>query len=425
MSFRLVFAGLVQAPPLICVAVPLLNPILDLHAIRMRTDMNPRSSGQPRPLHVMHLLNKFGVGGMEVGITKLVNGLDPAKVVSSICSCRPGDTLKERLRPDVRLYEFNRREGNDPVWVLRLYSLLRRTRPDVLHTHRWATLCEGLLAARLAGVPYVVHGEHGTLETRSRNAPIQRAVWNRVDKVLSVSSRLAERMSGQIAFPLERIQVIRNGADLARFTPAFRAEARTALGLRAEELVIGTVGRLVPVKDQATMLRAFALLKAEGLSFTGILAGTGPLREQLEALALSLKLDNVRFLGNRDDVPQVLAAMDIFVLSSESEGLSNTIQEAMATSLPVIATHVGGADELVDHDQTGLLVPPRDPRRIADAIVTLTRDAGKRRQMASAAGEKARRQFGLERMLREYERMYLDLPAKASAVVAHVRTYEA
>jgi glycosyltransferase involved in cell wall biosynthesis len=124
-------------------------------------------------------------------------------------------------------------------------------------------------------------------------------------------------------------------------------------------------------------------------------------------------------------VPQVLAAMDIFVLSSESEGLSNTIQEAMATGLPVIATHVGGADELVDHDQTGLLVPPRDPQRIAEAIVSLIRDTGKRQQMARAAGEKARRHFGIERMLREYERMYLDLAEKTSAVVGRVRTYEA
>ncbi len=373
----------------------------------------------------MHLLNKFGVGGMEVGITKLVNGLDPATVVSSICSCRPADSLKERLRPDVRLYEFNRREGNDPVWVLRLYRLLRRIRPDILHTHRWATLCEGLLAARLAGVPYIVHGEHGTLETRPRNAPIQRAVWRRVDKVLSVSSRLAERMSEQLAFPLDRIHVIRNGADLARFDPRFRVEARASLGIGPNDFVIGTVGRLVAVKDQATLLRALALLKTGGLSFKAIFAGTGPLREQLESLAASLKLDNVRFLGNRDDVPQVLAAMDIFVLSSESEGLSNTIQEAMATGLPVVATHVGGADELVDHDRTGLLVPPRDPQRIAEAIVTLVRDSGKRHQMGAAAALQARQDFGIERMLREYERMYLDVATNTPAVMGYVRTHEA
>src|SRR5688572_26512992 len=123
-------------------------------------------STTPRPVRVMHLLHTFGVGGMEVGITKLVNALDRSRVVSSICSCCPGDSLKERLAPGVQLFEFNRRNGNDPLLVGRLVRLLRRERPDVLHTHRWATLCEGLVAARVAGVPYVVHGEHGTLETR-------------------------------------------------------------------------------------------------------------------------------------------------------------------------------------------------------------------------------------------------------------------
>ena len=183
------------------------------------------------PVRVMHLLHTFGVGGMEVGITKVVNSLDPSRVSSSICSCCPGDSLKQRLRPDIPLFEFNRRPGNDPVLVGRLYRLLRRERPHVLHTHRWATLCEGLIAARLAGIPLIVHGEHGTLETRAHNVKVQRWVWGRVDQVLSVSSRLAERMARDVGFPLERITVIRNGVDLDRFKPGDRLAARAALGL--------------------------------------------------------------------------------------------------------------------------------------------------------------------------------------------------
>jgi glycosyltransferase involved in cell wall biosynthesis len=232
-------------------------------------------------------------------------------------------------------------------------------------------------------------------------------------------------MSAQVGFRIERIHVIRNGVDLGRFDNSTRAASRAALGLRPDELVLGTVGRLVPVKDQATMLRAFAILKAAGLAFTALIAGTGPLREQLESLAAILKLDNVRFLGNRDDVPQVLAAMDIFVLSSESEGLSNTIQEAMATGLAVVATHVGGADELVDHERTGLLVPPHDPQKIAEAIGLLVRNAAWRQNLATAAAEKARREFGIDRMLQEYERMYLDVGTQTGEVVGCVRPHEA
>src|SRR5688572_25222016 len=165
----------------------------------------------------MHVIYRFAVGGMEVGVTKLVNGLDATRVESSICSSVPGDSLKGRLRAGVNLFELNRQRGNDPRFIGDLYRLFKRDRPHVVHTHGWGTLLEGTIAARLAGVPFVVHGEHGTLQTRWRNAWVQRRVWHRVDRLLSVSSRLAERMSREIEFPLERITIIRNGLDLERF----------------------------------------------------------------------------------------------------------------------------------------------------------------------------------------------------------------
>jgi sugar transferase (PEP-CTERM/EpsH1 system associated) len=384
-----------------------------------------RPDGRERPLRVMHLLHTFGVGGMEVGITKLVNSLDRSRIASSICSCRPGDSLKQRLRPDIPLYEFNRREGNDPRLVVQLVRLFRAKRPDVIHTHRWATLLEGLIAARLAGVPFVVHGEHGTLETRRHNALVQRTVWNRVDRVLSVSSRLAERMARDIGFRVDRIQVIRNGVDLERFKPEQRLEARASFGLEPHQIVIGSVGRLVPVKDQATLLRALALLRTSGFSFMGVLAGAGPLHGELQSLAAALNLDNVSLLGNRNDVERVLGALDVFVLSSLSEGLSNTIQEAMATGLPVVATRVGGADELVEHEHTGCLVPPGDPRALAEAIASLVRDPARRQRFAQAGIERARQHFGLDRMIREYEQMYLDLSRRRPAVLGYAQANEA
>jgi sugar transferase (PEP-CTERM/EpsH1 system associated) len=383
------------------------------------------SAERTAPVRVMHLLHTYSVGGMEVGITKLVNALDSRRVTSSICSCRPGDSLKDRLRPDVRVFELNRREGNDLVLVAQLYRLLRRERPDVLHTHRWATLGEGLLAARLAGVPIVVHGEHGTLETRDRNRLVQRWLWNRVDRVLSVSSRLGERMSDEVGFPLERIHVIRNGVDLQRYHPRRRAEARAMFGFSEGQLIIGTVGRLVPVKDQATLLRALACLRQQGLRFSGVIAGGGRLRDELMALARTLGLSDVHFLGNRDDVERVLAAYDIFVLSSESEGLSNTIQEAMSTALPVVATHVGGADELVEDGRTGFLVPPRDAEALAARIRAIAEDAPLRLEMGAGGRRRAEAHFGIDRMIRDYERLYLSLAARRMAGAMYPRTYEA
>lgn len=361
------------------------------------------------PIRVMHLVYRFGVGGMELGVTKLVNSLDGERVCSSICSSCPGDDLKTQLRPGVRLFELNRRDGNDPLFVAQLYRLLRRERPDVLHTHSWGTLLEGLIAARLAGVPTIVHGEHGTLQTRGRNIRVQRWTWGRVDRLLSVSSRLAERISHQIGFPLDRIQVIRNGVDLDRFTPRDSSSAKRALGLNPDELLIGTVGRLVPVKDQTTLIDALGILRDRGVPFSAAIAGTGPLRDQLARHAQALQLPQIHLLGNRHDIESVLNAYDIFVLSSRSEGLSNTIQEAMASGLPVIATRVGGADELVQEHETGLLVPPKDPVAMADALESLARDVGRRQQLAIAGRNRAATYFGLERMVRAYEHLYLGL----------------
>jgi len=373
----------------------------------------------------MHLLHTFGVGGMEVGITKLVNGLDGARVTSTICSCCPGDSLKERLRPDVRLFELDRRPGNDIALVTKLYSLMRRERPHVLHTHRWATLCEGVIAARLAGVPFVVHGEHGTLETRPLNVRVQRWMWKRVDRVLSVSSRLAERMSRDVGFPLDRITVIRNGVDLDRFTPLKRGPARAALGIAAADLVIGSVGRLVAVKDQATLLRALAIVRDAGVTFRGVIAGTGPLRAELEGLRGQLGLSSVELLGNRNDVDTVLATFDVFVLSSVSEGLSNTIQEAMATGVPVVATRVGGADELVQENRTGLLVPSSDPQSMADAILRLARDRAARGAMGAAGRERAEAMFSIRGMMRGYEELYIDVVTSRASRYGTVNVSEA
>lgn len=370
------------------------------------------------PVRVMHLVYSFGFGGMEVGVAKLSNAIDPALVSVSICSGRPSEALKYRLRPEVAFFELGRRQGNDPGLVMRLVRLLRRERPHILHTHGWATLIEGLVASRLAGVPVVIHGEHGTLELRQVNRWVQRWAWGRATQVMAVSSRLAERMERHMGFPASRIRVIRNGVDTVRFSPALRDMARGELGIEPGTVVVGTAGRLVPVKDQATLLRAWALLKQRGVPFVGVIAGKGALKEDLEALAASLGLDNVRFLGNRSDVERVMAALDVFILSSVSEGLSNTIQEAMASGLPVVATDVGGADELVVPGETGLLVPPSDPKAMADALESVMRDEALRVRMGQASRARTEQVFALDGMVRDYTQMYRDLDPRRSGLTS-------
>lgn len=375
------------------------------------------SSEAQAPVRVMHVVFNLLPGGMELGVIKLVNGLDPARVRSAICSTRAAGSIKALVGPATPVYELRRREGNDPALVWRLFRLFRRVQPHVVHTHAWGTLVEGILAARLAGVPAVVHGEHGTLQLHGYQRWIQRHAWARADRVLSVSSRLAERMSAETGFPLSRIATIRNGVEVSRFDRTTRAAARAALGVPADTLVAGTAGRLVPVKNHRALLDALQRLQQRGITPMLLVAGDGPLRDGIAQQAAALGLERqVRLLGHRPDIETVLAALDVFVLPSASEGLPNTVLEAMASGVPVVATHVGGVDELVEHGETGLLTPPGATGALARAIEDLLRDPARRAAMAAAARRRARAEFDLDAMIRTYEALYLDLGA------AHVRT---
>jgi len=370
------------------------------------------ASGRVR---VLHVVPQFRLGGMEQGIVKLANGLPPTRIATAICSFESEiDGIADSLQAPIAVHALGRRRGNDPVLVWRLVRLLRKERPAIVHSHGWGTLCETYIAARTAGVRYFVHSEHGTMELRRRNLCVQRAVWSLADRVLAVSSTLADRMARKTGFARERIQVIVNGADVKRFDAIERADARRCLDIAPGTFVIGTVGRLVPVKDQETLLGAVAQLRSSGVPCLALVAGDGPLLGALEARAVSLGIDTaVRFLGRRADVAPILAALDVFVLTSASEGLPNCVLEAMASGLPVVSTAVGGVREVVEEGVTGLLAAAGDVRRIADHLAMLAREPAVARQMGACGRARAREDFSLERMLERYERLYLDLAAPA------------
>lgn len=371
-----------------------------------------RQRGAVGPIRVMHLVFTLGPGGMEHGVVKIVNGLDPSRVVSSICSTTPADRqMCAQLHGGVPVFALNRRKGNDPGIVWAIARLLRRERPHVLHTHAWGTLLEGLVAGRLARVPAIIHGEHGTLQLRSRQLAAQRWGWRQVDQLLSVSSRLAERMSADVGIPLDRIRVIRNGVDLTRFGGAQANGTRAAWGGPDDgSVVLGAIGRLVDVKDHARLVDAVHLLRARGCRVRAVIAGEGPLRGALEARIVGLGLEPyVRLLGHRADVETVFADLDVFVQPSKSEGMSNTTLEAMASGLPVVSTRVGGADELVVDGVTGLLVPPQDAGRLADALERLVGDETARHAMGRAGRSRAHGEFSLTQMVSSYESLYCDL----------------
>jgi sugar transferase (PEP-CTERM/EpsH1 system associated) len=361
----------------------------------------------------MHLVFSLETGGLENGVVNLCNRLDPERFRPVIAVFQGGGALECRVdRGRVELFELNKLWNNDPSLPFRLAWRLVRGRIDVLHSHSWGTLLEGVVAARLARTPAMIHGEHGILEKRRRNVWLQRLMWGSVQHLTAVASPLADDMADLAGIARDRIKVISNGVDTDRFAP--RPEVRNAfrqrLGIRSSDLLIGMVARLVPVKNHHGVLEAVGDLVRAGVPVSLALAGDGPLLGELQRVCDGFGLSQrVHFLGDLADVEEFYNSLDLFVLNSHSEGMSNTILEAMASGLPVIATSVGSNPVLVVDGETGFLVSPGVRSALTRAIAILAKDDMLRQSMGRQGRIRIELHFGIDRMVDDYSALYDEL----------------
>jgi len=368
-----------------------------------------------RPLVVAHVVRSLEVGGLENGVVNVANaGASDIRHVI-VCLRRVG-ALRARLAVNVDLVSLDRGEGHDVMGFVRLVRLLRRLGPVIVHSRNW-TAFDAIPAARLAGVPLIVHGEHGRdiVDPEGRNHRrnrLRRLFAPLVDRMVTVSDDLRRWLVDRVRIPTRKVMTIHNGVDVRRFRPGEPTAARAALGLPIDSLVVGTVGRLDPVKGQADLLRAFSRVRGHNRRAILVVVGDGPCRDELIALSASLGLaGHVHLLGERHDIPRILQALDTFVLPSIAEGISNTLLEAMASGLPVVATRVGGNPELVDDGVSGILVPPRDQEALAEAVGAYLRDPGLRALHGASARQRTVACFSLERMTSSYLALYRQLTA--------------
>jgi glycosyltransferase involved in cell wall biosynthesis len=303
---------------------------------------------------------------------------------------------------------------HDAAAVGELRSLFRSLRPDIVHTHNPKPGVYGRIAARLAGVPAVVNTVHGLYAT-PEDPWRKRALVYSLERVASTCSQ-AELLQNvedlpvleRLRVPRHKLRVLGNGIDLARFDPTTADPARVAVvrkefGAEDGDVVCGVVGRLVWEKGLREVLDAARRLRERAPRLRIGLVGPTDLdkRDALTRADLDAaeSLGNVRVLGYRDDPEQVYAAMDLYVLASHREGFPRSAMEAAAMGVPVIATDIRGCRQVVDHGETGLLVPPRDAAALADAIATLATDRAARTRMGDAARDMARRRFDQQRVI--------------------------
>lgn len=380
------------------------------------------------PPLVLHVLYRFDVGGLENGVVNLINHMAPERFRHAVLALdEVSPSFARRIqRSGVSLHALHKPPGH-AVWLYpRVWRLLRDLAPAIVHTRNLAAL-ELQVPAWLAGVPVRIHGEHGRdigdLDGSNLSYQRVRRLYRPfVHHHVALSRDLRDYLVERVHVPPQRVTQIYNGVDASRFLPA--PEGPTPIPgcpfSPQSHWLLGAVGRMQAVKDQVTLARAFvrALELAPGLRhrLRLVLVGEGPLRaECASALAAGGATDLAWLPGERSDIPQVMRGLSCFALPSLAEGVSNTILEAMACGLPVVATDVGANADLVTGGVAGEIVPAGDIEAMAKSIVRLASDAAQAAEMGRAGRRQVEQRFSMTAMVEAYGGLYEHLLATLRA----------
>lgn len=380
----------------------------------------PPSPSDPRPL-IVHVIYRLQMGGLENGVVNLINHLPQDKYRHAIVCLSDYTDFRERIKdPQVPVIAMNKNPGQDINMHKQLYRLFRDWQPAIVHTRNIGCL-EAQVPALLARVPGRVHGEHGW-DIHDKDGSNKKYQWLRrlqapmVHTFIPLSGHLDDYLQQTVGIPSRKIQRIYNGVDTDRFQPG--ASNVLPSGFAEEDsLIFGTIGRMHGVKDQLNLVKAYIQLHEmrpqQAPKLRLILVGDGPLHAECKQALESAQLSHTAWMpGARNDVPDLLRALDVYVLPSQAEGISNTILEAMASGLPVVATKVGGNPELVNAEQTGLLPAAQDPQALANALARYVDEPALISQHGDAGLQRIRDHFSLSAMLDNYSAVYDALLAK-------------
>jgi sugar transferase (PEP-CTERM/EpsH1 system associated) len=377
----------------------------------------PATVGDSRPL-IAHVIYRLDVGGLENGLVNLINRMPVERFRHAVVCLADYSAFRGRIqRGDVPVFALHKPPGNSPSLYFKLWRLMTRLRPDIVHTRNFGAL-DAVLPAALAGVPVRIHSEHGydigdPDGSNRRHQWVRRALRLLVQQYIALSKDLEGYLREKIHVPGARLAQLYNGVDTQLFHPA--REGRDPLPCPGfagpDAYVIGWVGRMQTIKEPVALARAFVrllhMLPAHARRLRLVMVGDGPLRKQVVDVIDEAGASGLAWLpGARDDVPRIMRGLDLFVLPSFAEGISNTILEAMASGLPVVATRVGGNPELVEEETTGTLVPRADPQALADAIREYVVDPGAGKRKGSAGRRAVEQRFGLDVMVKSYVDLY-------------------
>lgn len=362
---------------------------------------------------VAHVTFDMRIGGAEQVIYNLIENSDKSKYdLSIICLDQPIGPFGIKLqKKGYKVTSFNRKPGFDLNLIRDICRYVLLNNVDVLHCHQYTPYVYGLLGSIFTKAK-VIFTEHGRFYPDKRK--FKRIILNPflnlfTDYITAISSATREALVRFENFPWEKIKIVYNGIDDSKYVNLSGMSLRQSLEIKENALILGTVGRLDPIKNQKMMIKALKIVQQNYPDTFLVIVGDGPERVNLESLASQLNLSSrVIFTGFREDIHHYLKIMDIFLLTSFSEGTAITLLEAMASSLPCIVTNVGGNPEIVKDGETGFVIPSDDEKALAEKICMLFRDRDT--DMIEKMGREGRRRFGenftVDRMVHAYEALY-------------------
>jgi len=377
-------------------------------------------SGASPAITIGHTIYAFKEGGMERGLLNIVNyGQQDRFRHIIICLTEAGSFARLVQSTSCRVVELHKRPGHDWRLIRSIADVAREFRIDILHARGWPTLVETAVAARLAKVKATLYGFHGkTHSDLSRRHHLRRLIQSIMLRmyggVLTLNSRMQADLAAEAWLPPHAIRVIANGVDVRKFQPSCDVlSLRRLYDLPVDRFIVGNVARLDEVKNHAIVLDAMAEFNEDEGRPYFVIVGDGEYRAVLEEKIVRLGLQqDVKMLGYMDSAQDVLNCLDVYVQSSHYEGFSNTILEAMACGLPVVATDVGGTRDVLFEGEEGLYFSPTQAGQLANLLRRLWLKPAERKRLGLAGRRRAIESFSVERMVEAYEALYASLPAR-------------
>ena len=369
------------------------------------------------PVRVLHVCDKFGVAGSSIhGVSRLFSWwfprYDASRFTVTLCGLKHPEPASRLLEQQGIPVHHLGRGRFDPRILGDLASLVRRLGARILHVHGYAAADFGRLAARATGAGIVLHEHFADPRMPVYQGVADRLLARLTDRAIAVSGSTRDFLVGERHVPADRVRVIWNGAPLQEFapvSPAAALEVRRELGLPGEATVVGTIGRLNEQKGHRYFIEAAAEVRRRAPGVRFLIVGDGDLEEALRRQAMTLGLgDAVVFAGHRRDIPAVLGAVDVLCIASTYEGTPLTLFEALAAGKAVVSTAVDGCREVLEDGITGLLVPPRDPRALALAVLRALQEPGLREALERNARAASRR-YDVERCVEQMQDLYDDV----------------